>query len=263
MFPNQNSQPNPASQTVNINPDAGTNPMPSQETNPYPNQQPASSSSILPEKQPGKFKNILIGLFAVLAILFLILFLWKLAEWASLNSKFEDTVATTIAKREIEIKEKYAAELEEVEKQPPLEFGGPDDYGNLHFKYPRTWSFYIVDDAADSKGDYEAYMHPTSIGPITDETVFALRINIKKQNYEEVVVPYNNYVQDGTFAHNTIKVNADKSYADVYEGTLENGKEIKVAIIKIRDKTVILRTDSTRLFSNDFKNILDSVTFNE
>ncbi len=178
MFPNQNSQPKPASQIVNINPDAGVNPAPNQVTNPYPNQ--PVSSSILPDKKPGKLKNILIGLFAVLAVVFLILFVWKLLEWSNLNSKYEDTVATTIAKREIEIKEKYATELEEVEKQPPLEFGGPEDYGDLHFKYPRTWSFYIVNDAADSKSDYEAYMHPTSIGPITGETIFALRISIKK-----------------------------------------------------------------------------------
>ncbi|MBR3368182.1 hypothetical protein IKG45_00075 [Candidatus Saccharibacteria bacterium] len=261
MFPNQNSQPKPVSQFVNIDPNAGANPTSTQETNPYPNQ--PVSTSVLPDKRQGKLKGILIGLLAVIAIIFIILFVWKYLEWANLNSKYENTVATTVAKRELEIKDKYATELEEVEKNPPLEFAGPEDYGDLHFEYPRTWSFYIVNDASDSQSDYEAYMHPRSIGPITDATIFALKINIKKQNYEDAIVPYNNSVQSGVLTHNVIPINTNKNYADVYEGTLENGKEIKVALFKIRDKTVILRTDATRLFVNDFNKVLSSVTFKE
>lgn len=262
MFPNQNSQPKPVSQYVNINPDAGATPTPTPPTNPYPSQ--PEKVSFTPEKNSGKFKSIFTLILALTTVIFAGLFIWKYLDWSSINGKVDKLVNEQVAEKELEIKDKYAAELEEVEKNPPLEFAGPEDYGDLHFEYPRTWSFYITNDASDNQSDYEAYMHPTSIGPITDATIFALRINIiKKQNYEEVVVPYNKNVSKGIFTHNIITINSDKNYADVYEGTLENGKEVKIAIFKIRDKTVILRTDATRLFTNDFNKVLNSITFKE
>ena len=260
MFPNQNSQPKPVSQYVNINPDAGANPTPTQTANPYPTS-PEKSGYVSVKKSPIN-KSIIIFVLAILTIIFAGLFVWKLLDWSSLNSTIEQKVSDEVERRSLIIQEEEAKKYEELEKTPNYKFELPSEYGELSFDYPKTWSVYVAQDT-NSSGSYEAHMRPYSISSMAD-TVFALKIIIYGQtDPSSIISSYNSGVLSGSYVHSTVPINNNASTADVYEGQISNGQRIKIAIFRIRNQTVTLQTDSTENFGSDFTNILNSITFKE
>ncbi len=268
MFPNQNSQPKPVSQYVNINPDAGATPTPTPPTNPYPTQ--PENVSFTPEKNSGKFKSIFTLILALTTIIFAGLFIWKYLDWSSINGKVDKLVSEQVAEKELEIKDKYDAELAEIDKKPLEHFLGPADYGELRFDYPRTWSLYVAKDPTNANGSksssnnsiYEAYMHPYSVGPITSDSVLALRVLILNRSYSDVVNEYNGYVNSQIFEHRTVEINEKKNTGDLYYGT-SGGRNVKTIIFRVRSQTIQIWTDSTDNFNSDFDNIVNSITFKE
>ena len=263
MFPNQQQGPKPVSQYVNINPDAGANPTPTPPINPYPSQ--PEKVSFTPDKRSEKNKNIFILILALATIIFVGLFVWKFLDWSSLNGKVDKLVSEQVAEKELAIKENYDAEIAELDKKPFEHFLGPADYGELRFDYPRTWSLFVAKDATATTNDnriYEAYMHPYSIGPITSDSILALRIYILNRSYDSIVQEYNSYVQSGVLEHNIITINNGNNNAALYSGTT-GGKNIKTIIFKVRSQTIQLWTDAADNFGSDFDKIVNTITFNE
>jgi hypothetical protein len=149
------------------------------------------------------------------------------------------------------------AMYQQAEKEPNRIFTGPSDYGSLSFKYPKTWSVYEVSDATNG-GDYEAIFNPGVIPPESDDQQYALRVTIESTAYEKVVAKYDKFVKKGDLKSSSITLN-DQS------GTRLDGKfsdDIRGAavIIKIRDKTVTIRTEADT-FLEDYNKLLKTVTF--
>ena len=163
--------------------------------------------------------------------------------------------ATALAKKEQKTSDD--AMYQQAEKEPNRIFTGPSDYGSLSFKYPKTWSVYEVSDATNG-GDYEAIFNPGVIPPESDDQQYALRVTIESTAYEKVVAKYDKFVKKGDLKSSSITLN-DQS------GTRLDGKfsdDIRGAavIIKIRDKTVTIRTEADT-FLEDYNKLLKTVTF--
>lgn len=209
----------------------------------------------------GLIKTIVIIVVSLIAVTFIGLFIWMFTQYNEARSDVDGQilVATAAARDEQALKDE--AEFLEREKYPYKTFLGPVDYGELSFEYPKTWSVYISRDAANG-GDFEAYFNPVQIEPISNTTVNALRVQVLDADFESVVSRYQGALEnrERPLTMGTISVNG--TTANLYTGIIP-GTELSGAILvlKIRDKTVVMRTDST-LFRADFDKLIETIKFN-
>lgn len=203
------------------------------------------------------------SLIAIIALIVGILAAGSAAIWAYMNYMSQKTNVDSIVAVEVaEAKKTQFDEdfkkFQEEEKQPNRQFVGPDDYGRLTFNYPKTWSVYVARDVTKG-GTFEAYLNPVSVPPIASTTRYALRVEIINRDYEDIVRGYDSLVKRGELKSSPVSVNGNS-------GTRLDGnftKEIRgsAVVYKVRDKTIVLRTDANA-FKNDFEALIKTITFN-
>jgi hypothetical protein len=156
------------------------------------------------------------------------------------------------------------AEFEEREKNPYYEFVGPEDYGSLSFQYPKTWSQYVAADASDN-GNFEAFFNPGLIEKVNGDAwsgkgVYAIRVMIFNMNTDEVLAFYKSYIDDG---YTTSKlVTAGQASGTRLDGYLTPEIQGSAFVFKLRDKTIIIRTDS-EIFRGDFDKLINTIKYND
>lgn len=217
----------------------------------------------------GLIKSIIIIILGICVAVFAGLFLWQMTEKLALTQTMQSQVDIEVAAALDAQAQEFEMEYQEREKYPYKTFTGPADYGELSFEYPKNWSVY-VEKAADNGGDYQAYFNPDQVNAISNTTVNALRLVISTKSYDEVVKNYRSYVEgrNPTLSVETRTIGNAKgtpptqANANYYTGTIPGTKlSGYIAIFKIRDKTVVLQTDS-KLFKAEFDKLLTTITFN-
>ena len=207
----------------------------------------------------GLLKTVLIVVFALATIGAACLAVYYYNEYKTASADVSSQVDAAVTAREKEITDELEAKFAEREKVPYRIFAGPADYGSLNFKYPKTWSVYIARDASNG-GDFEAYLHPSEVPAVNSNTIYALRVTIRSESFENANSRYKSLVQTGKLTSSVISVGG--ADATRYDGRLPSNLVGSVVIFKIRDKTVTLETDA-ELYREDFAQILTTVTFNE
>ena len=206
-------------------------------------------------------KTIAIIALSLIAVTFVGLFIWMAVKYNDASTDVQGQIDVAVAKARDEQKTKDEAEFLEREKYPYKTFSGPADYGQLTFEYPKTWSVYIAE-AANTGGDYNAYLNPIEVNTVGKDTVNALRVTIRDKSFDEVTAEYQRAMdrKDSDLRMNSVTFNGitGNRYDGTIPGTDLNGF---VVIFKIRDKTAILQTDS-KLFQADFDKLLETVSFN-
>lgn len=219
---------------------------------------PLSIDDVVPKKH-GLAETIALVFACLIAITFAGLFIWKYMEWDSVKTDVDAQIDAAVAIAVSENTTKLENEFTEREKYPYKTFSGPADYGSLSFEYPKTWNVYIARDAA-SGGDFEAYLNPGEVQPVGANTINALRVSIVNQSFDSVARNYESGIRNGTLSITTRNIGS--AVANVYTGEIARDVRGVVAIFKLRDKTIILRTDA-ELFAEEFYKLLDTVTFVE
>ncbi|PID30184.1 hypothetical protein CR983_03065 [Candidatus Saccharibacteria bacterium] len=198
----------------------------------------------------------------VMSILFLAaggLAVWAYIEYDKARTDVDRQIATAVAEAQKEQAELDEEKFAQREKEPNRQFVGPNDYGRVTFDYPKTWSVYVNESAADGKSTYEAYLSPITVPPVRDkESRFALRVTIEDKAYAEVVDSYSNDVEKG-------ELKSRGASAKGQQGTRLDGKFDKdlrgaAVIFKIRDKTLTIRTDADT-FKPDFDKLVETIEF--
>ena len=207
-------------------------------------------------------KTIALVALGVIALVLGILFAMKLKDYNELSSDIEGKIELATAEALDENTAKLEKEFAEREKSPNRSFTGPEDYGSLSFDYPKTWGIYVSSDAAKG-GDYVAYFNPVQIDPLSDKSsVYALRLTITNTSFEKMVAKYQSHLsaKNSNLTMNAVTINGTVAnrYTGTIPGTSFNGY---IVIIKIRDKSAILQTDSY-LFEADYNKLLETIQFN-
>lgn len=209
----------------------------------------------------GLIKTIVIVVLSLVAATFIGLFIWMFIQYDDARTDVDGQIAIAVAEAKDEQATKDEAIRLENEKYPYKTFAGPADYGELTFEYPKTWSVYVAKDAS-SGGDFEAYFNPGQVDPISSSTVNALRVSIIDKSYDDVVKSYENYLNSKDKPLSVESVTVNETTANKYTGIIPNTEfNGIILIIKIRDKTALLRTDSV-LFKEDFDKLIDTIKFN-
>lgn len=203
------------------------------------------------------------SLLAIIGLVALVLAVGGVAIWAYLAYNEQKTnVDSKISLAVAEAKNQQATADEEKfaqrEREPNRQFVGPDDYGRLVFDYPKTWSVYVAKDVSRG-GNYEAYLNPVTVPPVSPTQQFALRVTIEQRDYDQVISSYEALVKKGDLRSSAASANGNN-------GTRLDGsftKDIRGAavIFKVRDKTVTVRTDADT-FKPDFENVIKTINFN-
>ena len=183
--------------------------------------------------------------------------------WAATNYNEQKTDVDSKISDAVVVAKKAQADADETkftkrEKEPNREFVGPEDYGQVSFSYPKTWSVYIGKDAS-AGGVYEAYLNPISVPPVSATQQFAIRVTIEQKDYDKALAAFDPLVKKGDLKSSSFSANG-------YTGARLDGsfsKDIRgsMVIFKIRDKTLTVRTDA-ETFKPDFDTLIQTIKFN-
>jgi hypothetical protein len=174
------------------------------------------------------------------------------------KTKSDVIVNEAVTKAKLEQKDEDAAGYFEEAKKPYAEYIGPQDFGSIRFSYPKTWSVY--NSQFDQKNGYEVVFHPTVVPFVTEETAMSLRVSVVNKQYEAVVAEYEKQVIEGQLRATAINVAQTETNAG-YEGLRLDGAinetlaEGSIVVLKLRDKTILVRTDAVD-WATDFNELI-------
>ncbi|MDO4684237.1 MAG: hypothetical protein Q4B06_00850 [Candidatus Saccharibacteria bacterium] len=204
--------------------------------------------------------GVLVAVFAVLSVAFGGIAIWAYMQYESASNDVESKIKLAVSQAEKDQAEKDEQKFAEREKEPNYEFVGPDDYGRLTFKYPKTWSLYEATDIARG-GDYKAYIHPEKVPPVSDSQRFAVRVLIENKDYDRVVQQYDSLVKKGDLRSSS--TSSQGNTGTRLDGNFNKNIRGSAVIYKLRDKTATIRTDADSTFKADFDKLIQTITFEQ
>ncbi len=184
---------------------------------------------------------------------------WSYVSYSDQKNNVDAKVATAVAEAEKAQADEDEKKFAEREKEPNRVFSGPADYGLLGFNYPKTWSVYVAEDVSEG-GDFEAYLNPVSVPPVSATQRYALRVTILEKEYDEVIDNYASLVEDGALRAKAFSANGQNGTR--LDGNFTDDIRGAAVLFKIRDKTAVIRTDADT-FKADFEKIIKTITFNQ
>ncbi|MGB4420719.1 MAG: hypothetical protein WBI29_02890 [Candidatus Saccharimonadales bacterium] len=225
-------------------------------TQPQPVNNPSNSNT----NNSRNKSTVVIIVLSILLVLLSVLSIWMFVSYSEQKKDVDGKIASAITDAKKQQADKLEADFIEREKSPSLEFNGPEDYGSLSFMYPKTWSVYIENDGS-SGGDYVAYFNPRFVPSVKNKSqLFALRVYIEPNNYEDVVDSYGSRVKDGDLKSSSITVNNIKGIR--LDGNFSEDIRGSAVIFKMRDKTLTIRSDAN-IFRTDFDRLIKTIKFNQ
>lgn len=184
--------------------------------------------------------------------------IWAYVNYNQQKTNVDGKVDLAVAEAKKAQSDADEQKFAEREKEPNRQFVGPDDYGRLTFMYPKTWSVYVGRDTSKG-GDYEAYLNPISVPPVSTKQQYSLRVLIEQNDYDKVVSSYEKDVEKGDLKSSAVSANGHNGTR--LDGNFSNDIRGSAVIYKIRDKTLTLRTDADT-FKPDFEKLIKTVDFN-
>lgn len=183
---------------------------------------------------------------------------WALINYFDQKDNVDTKVSTAVTSAVKDQADKDAAQFQAEDKKPNRQFVGPEDFGELRFDYPKTWSVYI-NKGATAGGSYEAYLNPVAVPTVSDETQYALRVKIETIDYDKVLATYQPLVKKGDLKSSAIKANGQDGTR--LDGSFTKNIRGSAVILKVRDKTITLRSDADT-FKGDFDSLVATIKFN-
>ena len=188
------------------------------------------------------------------------------AIWAySGRQDFKNNVDKKI-ETAVEIAKKQTAsakdnEFVEKEKNPLKTYRGPEAYGSVVVKYPKTWSAYVVE-GGNSSNPVDGYFNPDFVPGVQTSSVYALRIQVVPSAYDRELDRYDAFVQKGTVKVVPFRFPKVKSIVGVrLNGEIANGKQGSLILVPLRDKTLKVFTETNSFVADFNKFILPNLKF--
>lgn len=178
------------------------------------------------------------------------------------NSDEKSAVAVEAAKKA------QAAELQvsydEQAKTPHKTYQSSAVAGSVTFSYPKTWSAYVDETSAAQL--INGYFYPGQVPSAQSPTAFALRVEMVSTDYSQIVAQYAAQIKKGTLTATAYVPPKMVGVANVqagtrFDGALDKNKTGSMVVIKVRDKTLKISTESNNFLSDFNGAILASLKF--
>lgn len=201
-------------------------------------------------------------LWLILFIVMLLLFIGAVSfgVWAFMERNEYKNETDAIVEREVAAAvEANAVEIEaeflEREKEPLTNYTSPGTFGSLSIDYPKTWSAY-VDEHAGSSTPLEGFFHPGFVPNVDGQETVALRVELSSRSYERELSRFNAALRREDVRITPIEAeNVEGVIGSRVDGEIQRDTQGSVVLFELRDKTLILTTESTA-FLDDFDNII-------
>lgn len=205
-----------------------------------------------------------IWLISTIGLIVLVVGVGAFAIWAFVNYNNQKTDVEAKINDAVVIAKKDQADSDAIkfaarEKEPNRQFVGPNDYGQVTFNYPKTWSVYVSKDAT-SGGSYEAYFNPIIIPAISSSQQYALHVLIEQKDYDKTLSGFDSLVKKGDLTSSS--VTASGTTGTRLDGAFSKDIHGSMVIFKIRDKVLTVRTDAD-VFKPDFNALITTIKFNQ
>lgn len=199
--------------------------------------------------------------FGILVLVFGSIMIWALVNYNDQKNNVSGKIEAAVEKAKKEQSDKDQEIFDEKEKDPLTEFKGPSDLGRVTFSFPKTWSVYIDDDGSSS-GEYSAFFNPGAVASVQDNNnKYALRLEIVSRSYDQVLQQYATATAKGDLNSEAITVNGFSGQE--FKGKFSSDLEGAVAVFKIRDKTLILHTDTPDSVPDFDDKVLKTLKFDQ
>jgi len=221
-------------------------------------------SSMKHSSQAGYVSGVLVSLITVSVLLAGAL---GFGAWAFMSRQdYKNNSDQKAAKAAAEAKEateaadaiKYAEEA----KNPYTRHRGPDEFGAVTVKYPKTWSGYVVE--GDKSGTpVNDYFHPKVVPDATDkDNAFALRIQVVDRAYDSVLRTYEGSINSQKLKAAPYTLPKVKGVIGTrLDGQVEPNKQGRLIILPMRNMTLKVWTESSSYMADFNKIILANLTF--
>jgi hypothetical protein len=219
--------------------------------------------------QTGSVLTLLLNIILIIALIGAVAYGWTLYQQnQDYKTKFDAKVKEEVTKAEAAQKAQLEQDFTEREKSPNKTFKGPATYGSIQFNYPKTWSAYV--DQSNGSTPINGYFFPDVVPSTTRNsqtpTAFALRLELVDSDYDQIVKQFDSQITQGKLKAAAYVPPKMKGKTDVQTGVRLNG-EIEqnlsgsMVVIKVRDKTLKIYTESSKYLSDFNDIVLKNLTF--
>lgn len=152
-------------------------------------------------------------------------------------------------------------EFVQKEKEPTKEYKGPEAYGSVSIKYPKTWSAYVIENST-AVTPVDGYFYPNFVPGVLNNSSYALRVEVVSKTYDTVLRSFDITVKSGKLKAAPFKAPKVPDIVGTrLDGELGTGKHGSMIVIPLRDKALKISTEIDQ-FAADFNNIiLPNLTF--
>jgi hypothetical protein len=169
------------------------------------------------------------------------------------NSDKKAAEASAVAVQKEDVKKD--ADFLEKEKNPLKSYEGPEAFGSVVIKYPKTWGAYVVQ---QDKGGIpvDGDFHPSFVPGVQSGTAYALRLQVTSQSYDSELKQF-----EGKVKLNKVKVtpfvakSVPGTVGSRVEGEINAGQQDVMILLPLRDKTLKISTESPK-YVGDLDNII-------
>ncbi len=211
------------------------------------------------DKQAGEANFLLISLIfaAVLLLAALSFGLWAFMSRQDYKNNSDQKAAAAAEVASQQTAAQKDNEYLEKEKYPLKAYQGPSNLGSISMKYPKTWSGYI------SSADENSFIFNPDVINGADNTLYALKISVKEDQYSDTISQYDSQVQDGKLRAKAYSLPKVSSVIGVrFDGEIEDGKPGALVVLPLRDKTITIECQIPDRLKDFNKIILPNISFN-
>lgn len=212
------------------------------------------------ERQAGFTSGLVITavLLGVLLVIMSGFAAWSFIQYLDYKDNVDPKVAAAVKTAKEEQATADQAAFDEERKVPTRKLVGPEDLGGVTLSFPRTWSVYVAKSGED--GNFEAYLHPGSVPSLEGNTPYALRVSVLNKSYHDTLDDFSPDVQEGKLRSSTVEAAGERGVR--LDGVLEEGVVGSMVIFKVRDKSLLVFTESPDYRADFNKFVLPSLKFN-
>lgn len=147
------------------------------------------------------------------------------------------------------------------EKQPLKSYKGPEAYGSITVKYPKTWSAYIIE-GGNSTNLVDGYFNPGFVPGVQNSSVYALRIQVVPGSYAAELDRFESQTESGKVKVAPFKFPKVPSIVGArINGEIVIGKQGSMIMVPLRDKTLKVYTEASQFVDDFNKLILPNLKF--
>jgi hypothetical protein len=186
---------------------------------------------------------------------------WAYSQMQNYKNNTEQISAAAVQNANQQLTKQLQAQFNEQAKSPFKVYNGPGTYGSLHIVYPKTWSAYISENAANTGTPVDGYFYPDVV-PYTGtdnnnaSANFALRTQILGQTYSAVLQTFQSQVQQGQVTVRPFKLAKVPSVVGVeVTGQIQQNKTGTLIVLPVRNQTLEVWTEGDQ-FTKDFTGII-------